>query len=300
MPTFVADPLLQRVAATVRPASAQKPVVAEFRARGVEVREADVEVDSADKLKAVLSGVDILISAVQVSVLEQQKILFTAAKEVGVKRVIPCDFGTPGARGVRPMSDIKFDIRDSVQALGVGYTFIDVGWWMQLSLPYKPDSQSLLAPWSHNIYGDGTQKFLVTDYHNIGKFVARVVADDRTLNQYVIVWEDEITQLEAAEIGEHASGEAAEMKAQRVQISAEEVAQRIATANEEYAKTGAYEAYMARGWFGYMHSIHFLGENTLANAKALGALDVRELYPDLLPSSFEKWAPKFYEGDAVY
>ena len=51
--------------------------------------------------------VDILISAVYALLINDQKGIIRAAKELGtVKRVIPCDFGTPGARGVRDLHDM--------------------------------------------------------------------------------------------------------------------------------------------------------------------------------------------------
>lgn len=40
--------------------------------------------------------------------------------------------------------------------------------------------------------------------------------------------------------------------------------------------------------------MHILGENSLENAKALGALDARELYPDIVPVKFVDFAKKFY------
>ena len=38
-------------------------------------------------------------------VILQQKNLVLAAKAAGVKRFVPCDFGTPGAQGVRELLD---------------------------------------------------------------------------------------------------------------------------------------------------------------------------------------------------
>lgn len=43
-----------------------------------------------------------------------------------------------------------------------------------------------------------------------------------------------------------------------------------------------------------MISIHFLGENSLANAKKLGALDAKELYPDIVQTSFKEYVKAFY------
>ncbi len=44
----------------------------------------------------------------------------------------------------------------------------------------------------------------------------------------------------------------------------------------------------------YMLSMHFLQENTLENAKRLGYLDARELYPDIPAQSLEDYAKDFY------
>lgn len=44
----------------------------------------------------------------------------------------------------------------------------------------------------------------------------------------------------------------------------------------------------------YTISIHFLGENSLANAKNLGALDAKKLYPDIAQVPFKKYAKAFY------
>ena len=39
------------------------------------------------------------------------------------------------------------------------------------------------------------------------------------------------------------------------------------------------------------------GENTLENARKLGYLDARELYPDIEPFSLEEAAKEFYSQD---
>lgn len=53
-------------------------------------------------------------------------------------------------------------------------------------------------------------------------------------------------------------------------------------------------AHVARSWNEYQISMSVLGENTLENAKKLGYLDARELYPDITPLSFEEYATQFY------
>ncbi|OCH86118.1 NAD(P)-binding protein [Obba rivulosa] len=296
----IVDALLKdggfRVAVTCRPSSLSKPPVAELRSQGVDVRVADIEAYSLNELRDLLSDVDVLISTVIFELIREQKPLLIAAKDVGVKRVIPCDFGTPGKRGVRDLHDAKLYIRDFVKQLGIGYTFIDVGWWMQLALPYRSTSQSPRRIQSHEVYGGGDKKMLLTNLDHIGDYVARIVADERTLNQYVIVWEDEVTQLQAREIGERVSGDDA-LKTSRIYVSADEIRRRAREGKAEFLRNHSRLAELKWVSYQYQHSMHVLGENSLATAKALGALDVRELYPDIVAMTLEEYAQEFYERE---
>ncbi|KAI9063943.1 NAD-P-binding protein [Trametes sanguinea] len=283
-----------RVAALVRPASLNKPATNALRASGVEIRTGDLR-DSVEDLTKAFAGVDVLISAVSAWVLELQRDALRAAKAAGAKRVIPCDFGTPGERGVRVLHDQKLAIRDFVKELGVPYTFIDVGWWMQLSLPLPERSASLIKAQSYTIFDKGDNKVLMTNLDHIGTYVARIVADPRTLNHAVIVWEDERTQLEQHEVGERASGEGDALKAKRVHVTAEELKERLAAAKKEYEKDPSdFLAHINLASTEYMFSMHVLRENTLENAKRLGYLDARELYPDVPKHTLEDFAKYFY------
>ena len=49
------------------------------------------------------------------------------------------------------------------------------------------------AEFSHTFVGSGNVPFAVTDLFHIGDYVRRVIADERTLNQTVFIWEDEVT-----------------------------------------------------------------------------------------------------------
>ena len=78
--------------------------MSDFRARGVEIRTGDLN-DGVESLKKTLAGADIVVSTVVGWVISQQRDIIRAAKEVGIQRVVPCDFGTPGAKGVRALHD---------------------------------------------------------------------------------------------------------------------------------------------------------------------------------------------------
>ncbi|KAI0333234.1 NAD(P)-binding protein [Cubamyces sp. BRFM 1775] len=291
------DDLLEvpaRVAALVRPESLSKPATETLRRSGVEIRVGDIN-DSVEKLTETLTGVDVFISTVTGWLVEEQKGIIRAAKAAGVKRVIPCDFATPGDKGVQGLLDQKLAIREFIQELGVPYTFIDVGWWMQLSLPHPDRSSSPLKNILNTVYGDGDDRMLVTDLNHIGTYVARIIADPRTLNQAVIIWEDEVTQLETREIGERVSGEGDALKAKRIYVSADALKQELAQAKAAHAKDPADMApKLAIAGAEYMLSIHILEENTLKNAKRLGYLDVQELYPDMPKHTLEEYAKEFY------
>ena len=211
----------------------------------------------------------------------------------------------------------KLGIGEYLKELGVPYTIIDVGWWMQYYLPLT--LRSTVAPpmkaTSWTIYGSGEDKTLLTNVHHIGRWAAKIIADPRTLNKQVIVWEDEVTQNVAHEMGERVSGDGEALKAKRIQVSfmctisdlfnrncwsgiqasEEEVQQQITERAATIAKDPAdIQAAMKLVYGQYMLSLHFLRENTLENAKRLGYLDARELYPDVSVQSLEEYAKEFY------
>lgn len=92
---------------------------------------------------------------------------------------------------------------------------------MQLILPFPSKSESpdaIYIPISRQIYGKGDKKNLYTDYRRIGDYVAQIIADERTINQYVIVWEEELTLEQAKTISEKASGEEEVLRAKRIPV----------------------------------------------------------------------------------
>ncbi len=116
----------------------------------------------------------------------------------------------------------KLDIREYLKELGVGHTIIDVGWWMQffLPLPLRSTVPSHVKAMTWSIYGTGESRNLLTNLHHIGTYVARIITDPRTLNKWVIVWEDEVVQKDAHEIGERVSGDGDALREKRIYVSA--------------------------------------------------------------------------------
>jgi hypothetical protein len=75
---------------------------------------------------------------------------------------------------------------------------------MQLTVPGQIPGFDIQWPW--RFYGKGDKKSAVTDLNHIGDFVARIIDDDRTLNKWVYIWEDELTLAEAWATAERVIG----------------------------------------------------------------------------------------------
>ena len=156
---------------------------------------------------------------------------------------------------------------------------------MEVLLPPIGSAKAEFTDHSKIRYGTGNVKTAVIDRADIGKFVAWIIADERTLKRYVFCWTEEVTQDEIFALAKRVSGQRLDIKT----ISAEEV---IRVAKE--AKD-AHRKHMLQ----YTHSISVRGDNTVANARKEeygAALDARELYPDIGKElrSVEEFAKDFY------
>jgi len=279
----------------VRPESQSKPAVSKLRERGVEIRTVDVVTDGVPALEAALKGVDIVISTVIYTEIHHQLKLADAAKLAGVKRFVTDDWGTACVRGVRQLFDQKAKIQDYVKSIGLGYTFIDVGFWASLLVPVEKESQSeypeydILICNSHAIIGTGDVKTAITNRPDIGKFVAEIVGDERTLNRYVFCWGDEKSQNELWEIARKVKVEqGGTLNISPKKITKEEIEEAMKSSNASVVVSQEY-----------YYSMFIRGDNTIANAKKPeygNALDARELYPNLKVSSAEDFTRQLYSN----
>jgi hypothetical protein len=85
--------------------SASNPHIQKFAAQGIETRIIDVNTASHEDLVRILESVDVLVSFVGLGGFESQKPLFKAAKDAGVGRVVPSDFGPACGPGVMHVQD---------------------------------------------------------------------------------------------------------------------------------------------------------------------------------------------------
>lgn len=296
---FVVDGLLQsknfNVIVLSRPESEGKPRIQALKQKGVEIRHGNLSKATVAELEKLLEGVDIVLSLINVTVLEEQKKVFQAAKDVGVQRVVPSEFAIPSPpeRELQLVNQKK-SIRTFIKELGIAYTIIDVGWWMEMILPYPPGDQGPIADLSHTFVGAGDVKTAVTCRADIGHFVARILADPRTLNSYVFCYVEEVTQIDIYRIAESVSGTNFSSVQKHLPVSV--IVDAVAQAKEQ-AKTSPSGTQLNLGIImqEYLNSLFVHGDNTLETAKGLGALDARALYPDFKPTTLKEYAVEFYK-----
>ncbi|KAM0269823.1 hypothetical protein ACHAQH_009648 [Verticillium albo-atrum] len=171
--------------------------------------------------------------------------------------------------------------------LHIPYTVIDVGWWYQISLPRLPSGRldRNLFLYSTAIGGTGDVPSARTDARDVGAYVARIIADPRTLNRKVFAYTDLRTAHELYDTVDKLSGE----KIDRKYRTADEIDGGIAkTKDDPYKMMDYYQ-------FTYQKSYDVMGENTPEYARYLGYLINKDLYPEQKGISFEDFFTEMLE-----
>nr|XP_036580294.1 isoflavone reductase family protein [Colletotrichum truncatum]KAF6788206.1 isoflavone reductase family protein [Colletotrichum truncatum] len=279
-----------------RPSSVDKAAYHELRDRGVTVVSANLGTVSAD-LVAILDGVDVVISCLIVTDMDAMNNLATACKKAGVGRFVPSLFGPVcPPRGVMQLRDLKEDLVDFIKTLYLPYTLIDVGWWYQMLLPSLPSlpsgkiDHSIVFP-VKSIVGNGHTQTALIDNRDIGKYVARIIVDPRTLNKSVFVYNEIWTQNQLFDLLEHLSTETLE----RNYMSAEDLQNKMEDLKKKSAIDGQRHQ-MGISLLAYDYSLWVRGDNMPENAKYLGYLDGKELYPNFQARSLEQYFKGILEG----
>lgn len=148
-----------------------------WRAAGVQVTSADVA-DHADLIPALL-GTDYLVSCVPYAATESQYALIYAAREAGVERFVPSEFGYiyeweqfwPTDTVHRAMARQKAFIRRVIELAGLDYTIIPAGLWPEYYM---------LEPVA--VPGDGEQKVSWSSGRDVGRIIPHVLAHPASRN----------------------------------------------------------------------------------------------------------------------
>ncbi|OBS16094.1 hypothetical protein FPOA_13173 [Fusarium poae] len=298
------------ITAITREESLQKPAAKEIEARGVKLVAANLRGPQEDLVK-ILTGVDVLISAIFFPAIHDEIPLAKAAKAAGVKRFVPCSFGTPCPPGVMMLRDTKEEMFNNVLRLGLPYTLIDVGWWYQLSLPRVASGRfdyALFNPVQFLLAG-GEVPSALTDLRDVGMYVAKIISDERTLNKKVLAYTELKTQNEIFDLVEKKTGEKPEVipneifdlvekktgeKPEVIPMSSDEIVSKL----QEVISSDDGKIQITRGLFEYLRSWGVRGDNTPEFARYLGYLIADDLYPGFKGRTFESYVQEVVDGKA--
>jgi uncharacterized protein YbjT (DUF2867 family) len=260
------------VHALVRPATRRDPAkMKPLQAAGATIHEGDLA--DPDSLLRACRAADVVISAVGGMQIGDEAALVKAAKDAGVQRFVPSDFGLdPAAAGPGScdLFDAKAAVQDSIKASGVPYTSIHsngfFSYWA-FSLGDLSKLGGKLPPGEVNVYGDGNVQGALTSVPDIAKVTVRAVHDPRMRNRELRIIANTITQNLLIALWQTASGRTVA----RTGVPAAELEKIIAGAT-------APEQGMMRVAAQLHRSLWIRGDSVKRAGSALEATDV---YPDM-------------------
>jgi hypothetical protein len=197
--------------------------------------------------------------------------------------------------------------------LKLPYTIIDVGIWYQAAFPKLASGRVDYALIDENttIYGDGDIGDALTDIRDVGKYVCKVINDDRTLNKMVFCCGEVLTQNEVISAMEEVSGEKIETAKVRVDkltinrcealgshnpqvdpVVIEEEIRNLQKRPECGSDVLDFDLMCAQ----YSNVRFICGFNQPQYAEYLGYLDGRNLYPDFKPRPFKEYLRDLLNG----
>lgn len=291
---LLASPAQFEVIALARPESVTKDIYQDLGQRGASVK--SVDFSNIEALTHLLMGTDIVISCVSMAQKEVQDALIDASSKAGVGRFVPSFFATCcPPRGVMQARDVKEDSLDQCKRLYLPYTAIDVGWWYQFSLPRVPSGKldAVVSFPDTVITGDGNTRTALTDLADIGKYVARIIADPRTLNKLVFAYNEVTTQDRVWRTVEAITGETIP----RQYLSKGEAEEIMTSAGQAIVEDPTdMDAIVTKAMMEYRYSRGIRGDNTPEHAEYLGYLIAKDLYPDINGKSVDNFVREVVEG----
>lgn len=207
----------QDITCFIRTSSEGKPSTQDIKDRGIKVVTGDLN-DPIENIVALLQGIDIVICCMSPVSLKDQIPLVDAAVQTGVKRFLPCNWGTPCVRGgILASRDVKEEIHDHLFRYRLGFTIIDIGFWYQASIPRVPSGKfdSMILIPTNEVYAGGSVPNMLVDVRDAGRITVEIIKDDRTLNKRVMAYGEVLSQNEIHKIVEDKTGERLELTAVR-------------------------------------------------------------------------------------
>jgi hypothetical protein len=295
----------------VRTSSKEKQSTQQLKERGIPIVTGELE-DPIETLTALLRGIDIVICSMSPAALKLQIPLVDAAVAAGVKLFLPCNFGTPVARGILATRDAKEEVHDHIFRHHLGFTIVDTGFWYQANIPRVPSGKfdnAIFMP-AKEVYAGGLTPNMLIDARDVGRIVVRVLKDKRTLNKRVMAYGAVLSQNQTHEIIEDKTGEKPELTqvgdahklidrstADLTQVTDSEALARLQVRQEAFSANPELRAnrfLLAAAQYAITKYVR--GDNTAENARYLGYVDANELFPDFRYTRYEEFVDDLIAG----
>jgi len=134
-----------------------------------------IQVDyyNEDSIKHALTGVDVVISAVPMTVLDVQLKIAAAAKEVDVKLFVPSEYGGVTEGKTEGVAGAKASIQGKLKDLGMPYAAFYTGPWADFAWKstFYLDAQSGKV----SVGGDGNKQITFTARVDVARYMAYVL-----------------------------------------------------------------------------------------------------------------------------
>ncbi|KAL5144476.1 Isoflavone reductase-like protein [Glycine soja] len=280
-PTFA----LVRESTLSDPSKAQ--LIHNFEALGVNLVRGDLY--DHEKLVKAIKQVDVVISTLGHLQLADQLKIIAAIKEAGnVKRFFPSEFGNDVDRvhAVEPAKSafaIKAQIRRSIEAEGIPYTYVSSNYFAGYFLPTLAQPGAFAPPPPKDkviILGDGNPKAIFNKEEDIGTYTIRAVDDPRTLNKilYLRPPKNIYSFNELVALWENKIGKTLE----KIYVPEEKVLKDIEEAPLPINVVLAIN-----------HSVFVKGDHTNFEIEPSFGVEASELYPDVNYTTVEEYLGQF-------
>ncbi|KAI0259727.1 NAD-P-binding protein [Gloeopeniophorella convolvens] len=163
-----------------------------------------VDYNDKESIKAALSGVDVVISAISAFVLNVQSTIAAAAKEAGVKLFVPSEFAGDAESARGGFYAAKGDLRASLRAIGPPLALFYTGVWSDFV--WNQFLQLDILSGKITVGGDGNYPISWTSRTDSARFIVHILtrlprerlensifrceADRKSYNEVVRLYED--------------------------------------------------------------------------------------------------------------
>jgi hypothetical protein len=211
-----------------------------------------------------------------------QTSLAEAAKQAGVERFIPSEFGVdPHVAGSDScdLFGVKATAQSQIKEIGVPTTMIYTNGFMEFWATGLGQLGPTSPPDQVQLFGDGDVRAYMTSLPDIARYVSLIIDDPRTINREICMRNNPISQKEMIKLWESKSGKTVS----RIPVPVDEVDHII-----ESSQTP--ETMMQRIFTQLHRSVWIRGDS---NKERDGVLNASDLYPQVNPISQDEYFSYF-------